>query len=196
MTQYFEMFFDIEIPGAWYLHEVVNEHGEEILPINFNQGLPFDTSLHGQLTVRQFVIGEPVDFRHTYRAVPIVNVALAEVIEQIEPEAIQRIPIAVLGVIDDIEISRHTDYEILNIIHKVDCLDFDNINVERYTATYDPPEKIGQIRALSGIKILPGKAIGHHIFRLGEWDIIVLVSNRVKDEIENRGFTGLLFKPV
>ncbi len=186
MMQYFRLTLEVEIKGAWYLSEIVDEQGKEVLASRFNHGKVFDFAK--KLTVLPNVVGNPVDFRETSFAAPIVSSAFVAVVESFDPTAIQRIPVIVAP--------STTGYEILNILTMLECLDYELTDVERYTNEYVFPEKLGQIKSLLNIRIRPEVAEGHHIFRLAEWWVVTIVSEALKNALEEKRFTGMKFIPV
>ncbi len=186
MKQYFRLQSKMEIKGAWYLNDIVDEQGQEILASHFNQGKVFDSAK--QLTVLLNVVGNPVDFRLTTFASPIVSNAFADIVESFDPQAIQRIPVTVAP--------STTGYEILNILTMLKCLDYEHTKIEYYTDKDSIPELVGQIEAIWNITIKPEIAEGHHIFRLAEWWVIIVVSEDLKRALEEKGFTGMKFIPL
>lgn len=193
--QYYRLFFDPDLIGAWFLADVINEHQKILLSSHFTTAVFFDQTPHGKLKVTQSVEGIPVDFRMTYLAIPIVSAALAQVIESVAPDAIQRIPVSIVKENEDVIVAEN-GYEILNILVKVECVDLVSTHVLRYSELDEPPEKRGQIKALIHLKILPEKAQPHHIFLLEEWIVVAVISEVLKTKIEEQGFTGVLFIPV
>jgi uncharacterized protein DUF1629 len=184
--QYFEMTFELAIEGKWYLAHVVGEDGKEILGGKFWKGIYFESSQ--RITVIPNVFGRPVDYTQTAFGVPIVSSVLADVVQSFGPETIQRIP----AVVDVFK----TGYEILNILTVLECVDLERTIVERYTEHHGSPSKVGQIHTLMNIALVPERVEGHHIFRLAELKLIIIVSEKLKVALEEHGFTGLKFIPV
>ena len=61
-----------------------------------------------------------------------------------------------------------------------------------------PPltELAGQYRMISTIRIDPARTGNHHIFRIKNWTIALLVSNTLKDALSRVPELGVLFAPV
>jgi len=178
-----------ELENAWYLGKVVDGGGDEILSSNFTTGSIFDLSRNPNLTVISTdPNGRPVDFRMTFLGVPVVSNTFGDVISKFDARSIQRIPVTVTP--------QYSGYEILNIVEKRECLDYEKTSIDRYTHSFYPPEQIGKIKALYNIAILPELVKGHHIFRLAEWDVIIIVSSALKDALESEGFVGMNFTAV
>ncbi|MCA0454325.1 MAG: hypothetical protein LCI00_10160 [Chloroflexi bacterium] len=186
MMNFFRLIFDVELENRWLPLDIVDEVGEVIPPNSFTKGIPFGLPKIEKLKVvlDPEVIGNPVHFAMTPWQVPIVDSALAKIIEDFEADAIQRIPVTVLP---DKE-----NYEILNIVSKLNCLDYDRTTIQYYEE-YAPPGKIGKIRSLTNIHLISRSAENHHIFRLADYTLIIVVSEVLKLALEEKRFTGMRF---
>ncbi len=190
MIKYYRLMFDIEIPDAWYLSTIENAKGEEILPINFSKGMFFDKPESEDIVIKQYISGQPVDYRHTTLNIPVVSDKVIAIVQAIDKNAVQFIPVKVIGGGNE-HIS--SGFYIMNVLLNIKCLDYDKTQIETYSF---PPEKVGQISSIYNIKILPNKAGNHHIFRLAEWHTIIIISQFMKEALETNGLTGLLFMPL
>jgi hypothetical protein len=191
--EYFILQFDIELPSIWYLGDIKNDKGEYIIAGKFTNGVPFDRNNHGKILVEQFVDGKPIDYTQTYLGVPIISERLAETIQSVDKNAIQCLPIEIFGSFDDNKVTL-TGFEILNIALKLNCIDMTQTIVQRYTENHGSPNKIGKISSLSNIRIISDKAKGHHIFRLAEWSVKIVVSEYLKDKLLEEGCSGMKFE--
>jgi len=185
MADYYWLFMELEIPGKWYLHDILGSDGKEVLPSTFIKGLPVDPM--SELTIIPNVVGNPIDFTFTTFQVPVVSSAFAEIVEAMDTEAIQRIPVTIFP--------SFTGFEILNVIRTVACFDYEKSRFTIY-GEFHPVEWQGKISGIAELRIIPEKARGYHIFRLGEWNFAIIVSGALKDALEKEGFTGMKFIPV
>lgn len=183
---YFRLIFDVERENRWLPLDIIDEAGEVILPSSFTKAIPFEVPKTDKLKVAldPVVIGNPVHFAMTPWRVPIVDSILAQIIEGFEADAIQRIPVTVLP---DVE-----NYEILNIVSKLNCLDYERTTIQYYDE-YAPPKKIGKIRSLTNIHLIAELAENHHIFRLADYTLMIIVSEVLKRVLEEKEFTGMKF---
>ncbi len=186
MKSFYRLSSDIAIHGIWFLAEIRDEDGKEVLGINFSTAIPYFESK--KLTVFQSTKGQGPDFSMTAWGVPIVSQAFADVVESMALTSIQLLPVEVDGAGDG--------FYILNVISKVACVDYEKTIVQRYTPDIDPPERVGKIHPLYNITINPELASGNHIFRLEEWDIILIISDELKETLEQQNLTGIYLKPV
>ncbi|WP_309891881.1 imm11 family protein [Archangium sp.] len=58
------------------------------------------------------------------------------------------------------------------------------------------PDEVGNYRNVSGLKVDPAKIGGAHIFRPWGWLVVLIVSERVKQALEDEGVTGIQFVEV
>ena len=58
------------------------------------------------------------------------------------------------------------------------------------------PDKMGQYRNVSGLKVDPAKVGGANIFRPWGWTVVLIISERVKLAMEEEGITGAKFIEV
>lgn len=184
MPEYYWLYHDPEITERWFLGTIKNLNAEKVLPITFTQGLPIDATQ--KFIVDRFMPGKPLDFTFQTHQVPIVRLAVADIMEKLEHDAVQRLPVTITP---DLE-----GFEILNIIRAIDCLDIEKSQFERFGDLH--PEKQGQISVISKLRILSELVNGHHIFRLGEWKLAIIVSETLKSALEQEGFTGMIFLPA
>jgi len=187
MKKYYQLISELEIDGAWYFGDILDDSGKEFLGITFRSGKPFH--VRHNLFVELSVPGSSVDYRFNFQAVPVVSIALAKVIERIDAKACQFIPVIIRPSTDG--------YGILNVLEVLKGLDYDQTIIKRFSKD-DPvwPEKAGQIDSLSNLTIDPTKVQGHHIFLLAERPIVLIVSETLKNALEEKNFTGMKFIPA
>ena len=79
------------------------------------------------------------------------------------------------------------DYEIANIIGRVECVDFGKSEVTRFR------RNPSQLMLIEKLALDAKKARGHDLFRLHEQPQIIVVSERVKRACEKKKITGVVF---
>ncbi|HSH61357.1 MAG TPA: DUF1629 domain-containing protein [Acidimicrobiales bacterium] len=77
--------------------------------------------------------------------------------------------------------------------NSIDCID-----PERTIGTFwpDSSERAGQYRMIVDLKLRPDAAGDHQIFRVKGWEVAIIVTERLKAEVEGGGATGVLFLPA
>jgi hypothetical protein len=190
---YFRLMFDIPGPRHWYLHTVVTASGNELLPGTFNHGEMYNDSQ--ALVVNEYKTGPVTDFAQEVFGAPIARKALGSLIDELEPGVVQRIPITIIRKARGKTIP-HGEYEILNILQLLDCVDPSRTIIDRYPEDYILPEERGKLRYLHNVTLLSEKVAGHHIFRLKMYHLFIMVSEMLKSRLEGQGYTGMWFTQV
>jgi len=186
--RYFELFNDMRVPGRWVLGDPLDEHGQEIDPWLFGEGRPLDSP--GPLQLLQARPGRALDFSLTTLAVPVVHGRVASLLARLGlQQQVQLFPIRV---------EREAEpYFVLNALRVIRCIDEARCEeVQHYTPEDGQPEKVGEYRVVAGLRIDPSQPDGAHIFRPWGWPVVLLVSEHLKQAMEQEGITGTRFTEV
>lgn len=77
------------------------------------------------------------------------------------------------------------------------CIDDARCGEARHWMPEDgQPEKVGQYHVVSGLRIDPTKGGDAHIFRTWGWTVALIVSEELKEAMEQAGITGPIFVEV
>jgi hypothetical protein len=191
-TNFYRIHMNADIPGAWYLGEVLSAENEYVLPIHFQQGEKFKSTSGLQVVISQN--GIPVDFRATWNGIIICSTRFAEVVEMVQLGAIQRIPVSVVSN-DKQRVVYETGFEILNVKDVVEALDFQSSIVEYYhPQIHDHIDN--NIKSIVKIVLIHEKAQNHHLFRLRESRQYLLVSDQLRAILESSNLTGAMFSDL
>jgi hypothetical protein len=187
-VRYFELFDNMRIPGRWALRSPVDEHGLEIDPWQFREGRSLD--LQGAPRLPLARSGGALDFSHTGLAIPVVSRRVKAVFERLGlQQQVQFFPAQVEG---------HAEpYFILNVLRIIRCIDeVRSEEIHHWKPEDGNPEKVGQYRVVSGMRIDPTQVGDAHIFRPWGWRVVTIVSERLKEAMEVEGITGPRFTEV
>ncbi|MFL5353981.1 imm11 family protein [Archangium sp.] len=187
-NRYFELMDDFHIPGRWYVKGPLDDQGRELIPYQFRRGeiLRWDAPLF--LPVRHQ--GLALDFTQTGLGFIVVSSRFVSICERLGIQnEVQFVPARVEG---------HSEpYFVLNPLRIVKCVDearSEEFSV--YEPGYDDPEKVGHYRMLFGLKIDPEKVGDASIFHPWGWTVVLIVSERVKQAIEEEGLIRPQFTEV
>lgn len=193
-SQFFEMTFDDEDRYGWEIAtDWLNSDGSWKDVWMFTRCEPAPRS-HGL----KFAVsndGIPRDFNIANFNIPIVSQNLGELLSLNDIDCIERIPISIAS-------SSDTQWEVLNILQRVDCIDYDASVIDFFPSDpNDPsvktnPTRAGMPRGIRSLRIKPEKCSGKHIFRIKNWEVPIIVSKKVKDFIEAKGMKGIRFLGV
>jgi len=186
--RYFRMSENVQA-GYWYLGEPLNKQGQEVAPpYLFRAGRPIRDK--SSLTVPILEPGKPLDFSTAGTgAAPVVHVKVASIFAELAPDDVQLIPVNIQGYLDQ--------YLILVATKLIRCIDDKASEEVRYwKPEHGQPERVGEYKAVSGLRIDASKVGGAKVFRTWGWDLALIVSEDIKKTLERVKATGLKFKPV
>lgn len=185
IEDFFEIGLDYNDATLWYLGQPKTEEGR-LLPGTFWNCEPWTDTR--QLSVEIKKSGMPATFSHSGHSVYIVATEVMTLLRDIiDLRVFQAIPISLIG--------HPGDYEILNSLDCVKCIDEQHSKFRRWTAEDGRPDRIGDYK-MSLLRIDPNRARGHDLFRARGWEIAPICSEKVKRCLENAGVTGIRFKSI
>nr|WP_233261349.1 DUF1629 domain-containing protein [Vitiosangium sp. GDMCC 1.1324] len=166
----------------------VDETGREIDPWQFKDGVLVKLEAAPLLHLSR--PGHALDFTLTGLTVPLVHGRVVSLFERLGlDQEVQFIPTRVEGFTEP--------YFILNALQIIRCIDDARCEEVLYWLPEDNrPDKEGQYRDITGLKIDPEKVGDANVFRLWGWTVVLIVSERVKLAMESEGITGTRFSEV
>jgi len=186
-VQYYKLITDDKNHAdRWFLNDPRDAEDNEIDARLFTYGEPYTGP--DPVTVPIDYLSYEVGFHLAAFDMPVVDRELARELYYLAPDGIELFDIEVWSLAVG-------QYSILNVIDVVDCVDRERSRIQ-YWPEDERPENCGEFRALGDIHIHPEKAEGHHIFRLGGWEIALIVSEIAKERIESFPNHGVAFRPV
>lgn len=186
--RYFELTDDMSIRGRWVLGTPADLQAREVEdPWIFKKGRPVPDL--GRLQVPVDVPGKPLDFSLAGFATPIVHVRVASLFVEMAPADVQILPVNIQGQADQ--------FCILVATKLIQCVDdAASEEVEYWKPEDGRPEKVGQYRKVSGMRIDPSRVGDTQVFRTWGWSVVLVVYERLKGALEQAGATGMLFEAV
>lgn len=187
MPKYYDFLDDRGAPGRWHLGSPVDERGEEIDPWQFEDGrsLHLGCVPHFPLDVP----GNSLDFSWAAFSIPVVHARFVELFERLQVDGVQFIPA---------QIQDHPGrWYILNALHVIRCIDDARCEQVQYWKPEDNrPDKLGEYRAVYGMRIDPTKVGNARIFRPWGWQVALIVSEDLKKAMDAEGISGTRFVEV
>lgn len=185
--RFFKLYDDVYAPERWTLKGPVDAGGQEPDDVwQFTGGHPVKDP--GQLYMHYDVPGQPLDYSHGGLDVPIVHARVAKVFAEQAPRDVQLIPVEVEGQSDP--------YFILVITRLVRCIDEEASRVRRWTPEDGIPWKVGQYRSIEDLYIDKTQVGDVQVFRPEGWEVVIIVSENLKDALERSQATGMTFTEV
>jgi Immunity protein family (Imm11) len=78
----------------------------------------------------------------------------------------------------------------------IKCVDENESDITWWTEADERPDKIGQYRMITKLKIVPDLVQESQMFRVEGWEIALVISETVKVALEKRGVAGIRFEEV
>jgi hypothetical protein len=187
--RYFDLHDDVYIQGRWELGDPTDSQGREVDdPWQFADGRP--VRIEEPLRVPVTHPGTPLDFSLAGIGVtPIVIKRVASLLAELAPDDVQLIPVELEG--------QPEPYCILVATRAIRCID-DQASAEvKYGKPEDgQPDRVGEYRAVHGMRINPAKVGDAKVLRPWGWTVALIVSEDIKDALERAGVTGVKFSEV
>lgn len=187
--RFFELDFDVYVPGRWYLREPVTPDGQEIPDIwAFVSGKP--TAEPGRLCIPLSRSGKPLDFdKTTVAGTPIVNAWVAAVFRERASRDVQLFQVEVQG--------QAEPFYLLNVAREIRCID-DAACAEarRWIPEDGRPDRVGEYHVVSGLRINKSAVREARVFRLWGYLLPIIVDETLKDALERTGMVGGRFVEV
>jgi len=186
--RYYKLFDNMRIPGRWHLRMPVDEQGEWIDTWQFNEGRVLN--LEGPIRFPVKPTGTVLEFTLCSMGIPVVHRRVVALFERLGMQKeVQFIPAQVEG--------QSEPWFILNTLQVIRCIDDARCEEVLYWLPEDDrPDEVGEYRNVSGLKVDPAKIGDAHIFRPWGWLVVLIVSERVKQALEEEGITGIQFVEV
>jgi len=187
VSRYYDLRDDRRSHTRWHLGSPLTEQGQEIDPWQFFEGHLLDLGVVPRFPLD--VPGQPLDFCWAAFSIPVVHQRFVDLFERQRVQGVQFIPI---------QVEAHPEpYFILNSLRVIRCIDDARCSEVEYWQPEDgQPEKLGQYRFISGLRIDSAQVGGAQVFRTWGWSIALVVSEELKQAIETEGLSGTRFVEV
>jgi hypothetical protein len=186
--RYFELAEDMTSPDRWVLDDTLDAQGQPVGAGLYLNEVPM--RFEGRLRVPILHPGHPLDFSFADAGdFPVVTEKVASTLAEWVPSDVHLYPAEV-----DL---RPEPYFLVNVAHLVKCIDDATCTEVRYwKPEHGRPEKVGQYRAVYGMRIDPSKVGDAKVFRPWGYPGTLLVAEDVKEALERTGASGMEFREV
>lgn len=204
--KYYRIEDNFDLENRWYLDAFTDGKGIELDGREFTYGRSIDTGpplkmgtwkderiIETQSPLRLSLYrkrtGAPLDFTFTGENVPVVTSRVANILTTHAKADIQRIPVHVEG--------QKESYEIINVTSLIDCIDTQRSEIRWFEKDNDiRPDLAGEPEWVRKLVIDPHRVGQHHMLRLKGWELPIIVSEPVKEMLENAKVSGIWFTKV
>ena len=189
MRRFFELDFDIDAPGRWYLREPTDSDGRPVPDIwAFVSGKTVMDP--GPLRVRLSRPGQSLDFDMTTVAgTPILSGRIASVFRELASNDVQLFPVEVQG--------QAEPFYLLNVMRVIRCIDDAACEeARRWTPEDGRPDKVGEYHVVSGLRIDTSKVGDAVVFRPWGYLLPIILDGQLMSALEKTGIVGGQFVEV
>ncbi|HYO57045.1 imm11 family protein [Archangium sp.] len=187
MARYFELMDDRRAQSRWHLGAPVDEQGQEIDFWRFKRGEVLELGCVPRFPID--VPGRSLDYCWAAFSIPVVHGRVVQLFMRLEVRDVQFIPVHVEG--------QAGPYFILNALRIIRCIDDARCKrVEYWKPEDNRPDKLGEYRVVSGLRVDPAKVGDARIFRTWGWRVVLIISEDLKQALEQEGITGTRFVEV
>jgi hypothetical protein len=178
-VKYYRLVDDVSLKGRWHLGELVGQLG---VPIELDEGKPVDL---GPLRSQVVHTGFAPDFCLTSFNAPVASSRLALAMASVAGNDLQLLPL---------HVDNAPSLWALNSSRTIDCLDENRSTFQKWNVEDQRADLLGQYRSVSKPR-LDGQRIpvDSDIFRIARWTTGLVVSSRMRGEMERCGCTGAEF---
>ncbi|KAB2964110.1 MAG: hypothetical protein F9K16_05110 [Thermoanaerobaculia bacterium] len=186
MSTFYELLDEYVLDGRCYFAGLREAEVGVCNPDHFVRGESVDTKTPLTISIREGSI--PLDFSLADFDVPVLTARAAKVLGSIAGDSIQllRARSEVGG----------EDLFVMNVLRIVECLDEGRSEFAKWKLDDHRPDKMGQYRQVSRLRVDPRRARGQVILRVAGWRTAIVVSKVVKDAFEMAGLIGGTFVPA
>ncbi len=168
--------------NRWYLAGASDKDGTVIVTQSLIYG---ERVMLGEpLAVHIRHPGPSLDFTFADFGVPVLRKPLADALEAIAPDDLQRFTAFVDG--------EPSEFAVINITSKPMCLDERRSVIVRFASQHGLPDMVGKPMVVDHLTIHPDLVRNHHIFRVDGWPSAIIVSAEVKEVLQ--GASGVSFE--
>jgi len=183
---HYRLWDDMPVPNRWVLGNL-REEGTLLAPGQLIAGKPVNITM--PLSMGVLESGQPLDYSIDPRGTPVVTRRAAELLAPICGQQLQLIEVSVEG--------HPGPFFVANATRTAHCLDESRSRgASRWTAEDGQPERIGDYHAMDKLIIDPGRTGGLDLFRVAHYTVALIVSERLKNAMEEAGLLGPSFEPV
>ncbi|MDY7231323.1 imm11 family protein [Hyalangium rubrum] len=184
--RFFRLADDVHVPHRWHLDTPIDPQGRKLRDWDFKRGAPVQVT--GRLKIPIEVEGRPLDFSEAGIRTPVVHVKVAAMLAERAPSDVQLIPADIEGQPDQ--------YLVLVATRLIRCIDEEASEVSFWKPEHGVPEKVGQYMGVDRLRIDKAKVGNAKVFRPDGWEVVLIVSEELKDALERMGATGTRFEEV
>jgi hypothetical protein len=187
--EYYRLTDDLGIKRRWYLGDL-NVDIEDVW--NLRKGRNVNLLIYKDLKIEIDQKGTPLDYTCSNADnIPVISDLFVECLYEFMHE-IDLIPVAV----QNLSTNLSNRFYVMVVKNLIDCVDESRSDFRKFEIDDDVrPDLAGEYRSINILKVDKSK-ISKNIFRLAKYDLVTIVSEKLKKNLEEAKLYGLKFKLV
>lgn len=178
---FFQLHDDMTTEGRWEVDGI--RSGAEYVDLLGSESLattPLEANVYP---------GHALAFCLTSRGQPVVTRSLGRVLAEFAKSDIELLPLKLVG--------SSSERLALNTLRSIDCLDESESDFVKWTSEDARPDLAGEFRGVRRLRLDVSRIPhGSHLFRVKGWPVSLIVSERLKDAMEQADHSGAVFVQV
>lgn len=184
--RYYQIIDDVTIKNRWFLKAPVDIKGKHINPEIFRIAKKANVSTPLTISLRR--PGKPLDFTFADFDMPVTSKKTTDILSRLARSSIQFLPA-------EIE-NNQNQFMIMNVLDIRNCVNESASEFLKWSEFDNRPDKVGQYRQITRLRINPKMVNGLHVFRIEGWRIALIVSEELRTLFLETGITGVNFIKV
>lgn len=187
--KYYRLMDELNSPhGRWFLKSLNVVDENKISIWKFLSPAKVEIPLMEQLTMKIREQGKPLDFTFADFELIVVNERVASFFTDRE---CQLIPVEIEG------LRNAHSYFVMVLLDSIDCLDEGRSHFEKWQLD-DPirPDLAGEYKSIYKLFVDSSRIKGSAIFRLGKYENVIIINEKLKKQFEENKISGVKFRDV
>ena len=184
--RFFKLTDDMDVPRRWLLGTPVDSQNRKVSDWDFKKGKP--VQVEGPLKIPIKLKGRPLDYSWAGVMIPVFHVKVTSIFSERAPSDVQLIPADIEG--------QPEPYFVLVATRLIRCIDETASRVRFWKPEHGVPEKVGHYIGMDRLRIDKTQVGNAKVFRPEGWPVALLLSEDIKDALEQMGATGTRFEEV
>jgi hypothetical protein len=184
--RFFKLADDVYAPNRWHLDTPRDSHGQEVDDRQFLYGQR--VHIQDRLRIPVESAGTPLDYTEAGTGLSVVHVRVASLFSELASDDVQLLPVDVEGQPDQ--------YLLLVATRLIRCIDEKASRFERWMPEEGVLQQTRPYSIMYELRIDKAKVGSAQVFRPEGWEVVLIISEELKNGLERMGATGTRFEEV
>lgn len=184
--RYFEIEPQLETKHGWILGEIHGINEDDLWDLSSTKKL---IAIPANILVEVDTPGDLIDYNLVYPEIVIISSMLKDIFSTCK---VQLLPITVLA-----GGYTYNEFYIFKPLLEIDCVDENSSKFRKWRANNKiRPDLVGEYEEISTLKLDKAKVGLEDVFKIKKYLVSTIVSEKIKNKLEESNATGIYFKEV